>query len=375
MIIRRYLTKEVFSGLLAVTGILLLIFMSNQFVRYMNWAAVGKYSGLVIMRLMIAQIPLLIGLILPLGFYLAVLLSYGRLYVDNEMTVLSACGVSQQYILRSTLVMALVVAIVVAFFMGWVNPSVMAYKETLLENGDGGSILQTVFPGHFESFQEGRSIYYVGKVTRNRHEARDIFMASLPTENSDNQTTEGRTQKYWSLLSAKVATEEYNSELKETFLVMQDGYRYFGKPGEKDFRIIKFDKYGIKINAAAELATRAADALPTRALITLLWTPRLREAAAELQWRASLPISTILLALLAIPLCRVRPRQGRYLALIPAILAYMIYANFMFVTRSWLEQGAIPIWLGVWWVHGLLLTVAILVWCRQFGWRSLAFWK
>src|SRR6185312_11366482 len=102
-IIFQYLAKEVLLTLLALTSILLLIFMSNQLVIYLNRAASGIIPGMLVMKLMILELPQLLGLLLPLGFYFALLLAYGRLYAEYEMTVLKACGFSHGQLLKYSL--------------------------------------------------------------------------------------------------------------------------------------------------------------------------------------------------------------------------------------------------------------------------------
>ncbi len=88
-------------------------------------------------------------------------------------------------------------------------------------------------------------------------------------------------------------------------------------------------------------------------------------AAAELQWRLSIPLSALLLALLALPLSSVSPRQGRYSQVFPAILIYVIYVNLLFVARNWVEQKTVPVSVGIWWVHGVfLLLVGIFIFFR-----------
>lgn len=363
MIIKRYLIREVLSTLMVVTLILMLLFMSNQFVRYLHWAAIGKYASNIIMSLMVAQVPLLLGLLLPLGLYLGILLSFGRLYVDSEMVVLAACGLTQRRLLGVVMQLALGVAILVAIFMLWLNPTILAYKESLLLNGSGQSLLQTIFPGRFEASDDGRTVYYVERLSRNRQKAYGIFMAKLPAKH-----TPSISDDYWRLLSANMAKEEVDEKTDEDFLVMHDGYRYFGQPGQKDFRIIRFEKYGFRLLENTEKYVREIDALPTLALIKL--SQHSREAQAELHWRLGLPISALLLAFLAVPLAQVNPRSGRYIRLLPATLIYVLYANLMFVGRAWLEQGTLaPIW-GLWWIHLMLLVIAFSLWIVKFGWRG-----
>ena len=89
-IISRYLLKEVLASLLAVTIVLLLIFLSNQLVRYLSYAASGKIAAHLVVQLMGFEIPYLLALLLPLGLYLGIILAFGRLYADSEMAVLNA---------------------------------------------------------------------------------------------------------------------------------------------------------------------------------------------------------------------------------------------------------------------------------------------
>jgi len=83
---------------------------------------------------------------------------------------------------------------------------------------------------------------------------------------------------------------------------------------------------------------------------------------AELQWRLMTPFSTLLLALLAIPLSRSRPRQGRYARMLLALVIYAVYFNLLDVGRTWVEQGSS---VGIWWVPGLL---AVLVFSLYVPW-------
>ena len=150
MIISRYLLKEVLSSLLAVTIILLLIFLSNQLVRYLSYAASGKIAADLVIRLMGFEIPYLLALLLPLGLYLGIILAYGRLYTDSEMSVMQACGIGQQRLLGINFLLALVVAAFVLVLMLFVNPTIAAEKNKgIAEN----TILDTLRPGAFSSVE------------------------------------------------------------------------------------------------------------------------------------------------------------------------------------------------------------------------------
>jgi len=140
------------------------------------------------------------------------------------------------------------------------------------------------------------------------------------------------------------------------YLILDNGYRYDGNPGQADYRAIKYDEYGVllpKPDVSDEVTDR--DAMPTS---SLLGSDDLR-SRTELQWRLSLPLLVFIVTLMAVPLSRVNPRQGRFLKLLPAILLYMAYLTILIAARGALEKGKIPPALGLWWVHGIFLVIGL----------------
>ncbi len=354
MIIFRYFAKEVLTTLTAVTVVLLLIFLSNQLVHFLGLAAGGKLAGDVVFRLLGLQIPVLLGLLLPLGLYIGILLAYGRMYADNEMTVLAGCGVSQRQVLIMTLKIAAIVAVIVAIFMLWINPAVMAYRDKLMVSAGKTAILRTIMPGRFRVAPGGQSVFYVKGMSRDRTEAEDVFMAR---RNQDHR-------QGWDLLSAHSTYQTIDKKTGDPELVINNGYRYMGQPGGKEFRIIKFKQYRVRIDRVAPKFSRDSDAMTTMELLRA--KPTNLEVKAEFQWRLSLPLSALLLALLALPLSRVNPRQGKYARMVPAILIYVVYANMMFVDLKWTNDGKVPLWLGLWWVHvALLILIGLIYWYQS----------
>ncbi|MBY0544759.1 MAG: LptF/LptG family permease, partial [Gammaproteobacteria bacterium] len=142
MIITRYLCKEVLSTLIVVLGILLLIFISNEFVRYLTTAASGKISGMTVLKIMAMQVPLLAGLLLPASLFMGFLLAYGRMYAESEMTVLIACGMSRLSLLRTSLLMATLAIIIDIFLVWYVTPTLLDYKNRLLAVAGPATLIQ-----------------------------------------------------------------------------------------------------------------------------------------------------------------------------------------------------------------------------------------
>lgn len=355
MIVFRYLSREVLTTLSAVSAVLLVIIMSGRFIKYLAQAASGALDPGVLFLIMGYRLPGFLQLILPLGLFLGILLAYGRLYLESEMTVLSATGMSQQRLLGMTLVPATIVALVVAWLSFSLAPLGATQVAMLINKQDAMTEFDTLEPGRFQTLRDGTRVTYTEQMTDDRSDLRGVFISEkrLPAE----QKKEGGI----TVLVAEKGRQEVRPD-GSRYLILDNGYRYDGNPGEANYRVIKYDTYGAllpKPDISDEITDR--DAISTRELVTGERTPRNR---AELQWRISLPILVFVVTLMAVPLARVNPRQGRFLKLLPAILLYMAYLTILIAARGALEKGKLPMALGMWWVHLIFLAIglALLYW-------------
>jgi lipopolysaccharide export system permease protein len=168
--------------------------------------------------------------------------------------------------------------------------------------------------------------------------------------------------------NGKLGTMVARQGLQETlpngdrFLVLLNGTRYEGTPGQRDYRIVEFERYAMRIDSAP--AKQAAPQLRTMSTLEL-WSNPTAWNLSELEWRFGLPISATILALLAIPLSYVNPRAGRSLNLILAIVLYMLYSNLISVTNAWVGQGKLSPGIGLWGIHALMLTITLLMFYRR----------
>ncbi|MBU0744828.1 MAG: LPS export ABC transporter permease LptF [Gammaproteobacteria bacterium] len=357
-IVTRYLMREIYSSMLASVVVLLFIFLSNLFVRFMHSAAGGVLSGSALKILMLLQVPILSAILLPAGLFLGILFAYGRLYADSEMTVFAVCGMNPRRLLTTNVALAFVVMILVAFLSLWLNPKVYKYSDHI-RSGATSNVLDMVKASHFNELFQGKWIFYVEGVSADNKKFYNVFAAEQP--DAQHQPTDPGLR----LITAKQAYQKVDPDTGDLYLVLLDGHRYIGNPGEKDYEIIKYGEYGLQIPQEDKVWHGDESSVPTMKL----WHDRHDKlSAAELQWRISLPLSALILTLLATPLSRVKPRRGRYARLGPAVLLYIIYANFLFLARAWIKRGVLLPMLGMWWVHGLMLILAIFLIGQQIGW-------
>ncbi|MFZ0219776.1 MAG: LPS export ABC transporter permease LptF [Candidatus Aquirickettsiella sp.] len=366
MILFRYLTREVLTSLSLITSLLFLILMSNEFVHYLNQVAGGKFAANILWELIILESPRFLAILLPFSLFLAILFTYGRLYADYEMTVLNACGFSLGRLTYLSLPFIFLLTFMVAGLNLWLNPFLLSYRNKLLNQTGTAVELQTVQPGSFQQTNGGHRIVYVENISADHKSVKNIFLAQANLQELPSEVTS------WTILSANSGYQMINSVTKEPFFVAINGKRYQGIPGETEYYITQFLKYGIHIDLDTTIGNKQQDALSSIAL----WNASHANKASyfsELQWRLSAPISILLLALLAIPLSRVNPRQGKYLHILPAIIIYIMYLNLLLVGRNWIENGNISYRWGIWWIHGLLILTIAFAWCYALGWNRVKY--
>jgi lipopolysaccharide export system permease protein len=219
-------------------------------------------------------------------------------------------------------------------------------------------------PGRFQVLGDGKFVIYIEGLTRNRKLANNLFIAK--------EYPQGENNSRWDVVIASLAHQAKDRVSHEKLIVSNEGYRYEGTPGQNDYKIIQFESYAIKLPIdAINNTSLEQEARPT---LTLWGKSHNRAAAAELQWRVSMPLAVIVLSFLAIPLCRVGPRKGRYANFIIAMLIYIVYINLLVVSRNWLEQKVITRAVGLWWVHAAFFMLGLLALKMQqfnFSWK----WK
>lgn len=362
MIVFRYLLKEVAKTQLAVFVVMMTIFISNKFVRVLDDASEGGIPGQMIMIFIGLKVPDLAGTILPLSFFLGILLAYGRIYADNEMTILHATGVSEWYIVRVTLILGVVTAIVTGIFTLYLSPMAAEYEYQVKEKLAADSGLSALVAGRFQTTGNKKAVVFIHDKDRASNTLEKVFVAQLP----DGDTQQG------SIINSSLVYAAQGEVIEETSgsqrLILSDGTRYQNDEKNNEFRQVAFGKYYIQIqDQKVEHKRRKLSAIPTNTL----FTEPLKEYKAEIHWRIAFPLACLILTLVAVPLSVVNPRQGKFAKMFPALLLFLGYLLLLTAVRSGLESGAVPSFVGLWPVHlmALLLGIALLMKSRTSGLR------
>lgn len=348
-IIFRYLIRQVMISMVAVSGILLLVFMSGRFLKYLGSAAEGEIAADVLFSIMAFRFPGFLELILPLGLFIGILLAYGRMYLESEMTVLFACGVSDRQLLLKTLLGSLPVMLVVGGMSLYVSPWGMKQVEQIFNEQRKATEFEMLAPGRFQDFSAGGRVTYTEGLSDDKRELRGVFIAEY-----------GKNGEGVTIFTAQSGSQLIDRETGSRFLILEEGGRFDGTPGQLEYNVTDFEAYGLKIESGEKGTRELEEGISTLELMR----SENPEERALLHWRFSLPLIVPIVTLLAVRLSRVNPRQGRFFHLLPAMLVYITYLGLLIVARDALADGKVPEWVGMLWVHGLFLAFGLWL---QFG--------
>lgn len=354
MIVNRYLLKELLTTLLGVGLVLLLIFVAGQFVALLNEAATDAMPAEDIARLMILRNLRNVAILMPVALFFAVMLSLGRLYKDSEMAALNACGVGPGRILAVMLTVAALLAVPEALLTFWVNPWSETQSEEIERRLEASADTRGLEPGHFKEAAGAAGVFYFESLASDGRTMRNVFVQSPQPEGD-------------LVVSAESGHLYVDRQTGVRYLLLENGYRYSGTPGEPGYSIIRFKTHAVRLYEREVQGGGSLDSMPTAAL----FGAGDRRLITELQWRATPPLMLLVLAVLAVPLSRTSPRQGRYGKFFLGLVLYIVYNNLISIARAWLDKGQIPPELGLWWVHASFLALAIGMLLRQSGWRYL----
>jgi lipopolysaccharide export system permease protein len=357
MIIDRYIMREIIKPTVAVCSILVFIFGCYMATRFLVDALSGQLPGTTVIILILLRIAIALEVLLPTTLYLCVVVALGRLYQDSEMTALFACGVSMGRIFRPVLYTAVVIAVVVASLSLFIRPWAYHQYYRIKSNAEANFDLTRMNDGTFYETKNGTRVIFAEEVDHQQDEAERVF---IRTQRDDDLQ----------VIFARQANQTVDQASGKQILVFSDGYLYeFSRTGEKG-RVIQFEQSAMPLEPEAYLNQKyRVKAASTGALAR----SEKRKDIAELQWRLSTPLASILLALIGVPLSRSSPRHGKYAKITTAVVIFAVYYNLSALTKKWVERGILDANPGIWWIQMLLAgLLLVLLWqpSRVLSWRG-----
>ncbi len=354
-LISRYVFREILTTSLVVIAVLFVILMSNQFAELLAEAAADKLPREAVFAIFVLTSLRYLELVVPIGLFLGIMLALARLNRDSERTALAACGVGSGPLLIPVGALAGLLACGVGWLAVVQAPQATANIDQIRAQARTSLGLGVLEPGRFSGADADGTVIYGREVVGD--ELRDVFL---------QRERDGRV----AVILAARAQSVHDARTGQQALIFYDGRRYEGVPGHRDFMIMSFGEHGIPV-PDDDTDDDAARSVLTRPTSELRASSRPIDQA-EWQWRISAPISMLILALLAVPLSRSSPRDGRYARVGVGLLIYICYANALSVARVWMEREQVPAWAGLWWVHAVMACLALVLVLREAGWTRSA---
>lgn len=348
LLFKRSLLQELISTASGAFLILLGIVIAQRAGHLIRLAAKGFLPNDAITTMLGFNMVKFLPMLLSLTLFLAVLMTLSRWYRDSEMVVWFSAGLSINNWVRPVLVFAIPIIVLISglslFIMPWATNKAEAYRTELKSRDD----LASISPGVFKESKSADRVFFIESFDELGNVVKNIFVQTI------------QHQKLGIVVAAQGS--RFTDKNGDNFLVLENGQRYHGQRGSAEFSTTRFEKYAIRVEAAE--VKQEPPTTQSKSSKDLIRNSD-NENSAELQWRLAIPISALVLTLLAIPLSSLDPRAGRSANFIMALIIYMIYNNLLSIMQAWVAQGKVHSNVGLWPVHFVFAGLAVYMFYRR----------
>jgi lipopolysaccharide export system permease protein len=348
MIFSQSLRRDLNSVAGVMFSTLFTIMVTTSLIRFLGRAATDRIGSADVVPLIAFSSIGYIPVLLVLTVFLSILMVLSRAWRDSEMVIWFASGQSLTAWIRPVLSFALPYAFVVGLVALVVSPWAQQQIVELRQRFEQREDVSQVAAGQFRESRSSNRVFFVESVNKEQTEVSNVFVVQH----------DGPRMIVVASRGGKVEAQDNG----DRFLVLEDGRRYDGQWGGVEFSLMEFERYGVRLEpATGSRGAESARGLTTPQLLANLTPPN----QGELMARIGLPVSVIVIALLAIPLAFVNPRLGSSFNIVIGVLIYFTYTNLNGLMRSWITQERISFSLGVWVTHVAILVIAFYLFHRR----------
>ena len=349
MIIHRAFTKEVLQTCGAVTAILFSIFLVTRLVGFLRQAAEGDIPMNSVLVLLLLKMITYLDILVPLVLYISTLLVMGRWIRDNELTVISACGIGIGQFLRPVIMLFVIIGSMVAAFSLYLSPLSAEVSRAIEYKFRNRTDVSGVIPGVFTETRDGSGVYFIERYDPESDTFRDIFVYNGSQEDGG-------------VVIANSGFKTVDKVTNDDFLILKDGTQYRGQAGETEYGVMDFETYALRLQQQA----RADYELPVKARPTLdLMQQKHRTSIGELHWRLSKVFMLLVLMIYALAFSSITYRKNRFPGMLTALLVYFTYSNMLGFCVALIRRGAVNPHISLWVVHFVFLMLAIYLFKRR----------
>ncbi len=349
MLINRYLIREILTPLATICFILVIIFAGYSVTRYLPDAANGLMTGKTVLALAFLKILIALEVLIPITLFFSVITVLGRMHAESEIIAMEACGLGERTLLYTVLRISLLIAVLVAGLSLYARPWAYEKSYWLKADAEANFDFSRLKSGRFHEFGESGLVVFLETFDEQQERAEGVFIQQY----SDTARE---------ITSAKEAWQESDPATGTKVIILRDGYHYKIMENGSKTRFFQFQKFLLPLVPKEITSLRYR----RKAASTMSLAASSGAAdKAEFQWRISTGFSTILLGFLAVPLCRTAPRQGKYSNTFLAVVVFAAYYIMTVVAKTWMEQGVVGTFPGIWWPQLLLAALLLIMLMRS----------
>lgn len=381
----QYLCRELVKTGSVVLLVLIMIIGGNTLLRIVGDVVSGELPKDYIFILLAVSLIRQIALLIPFAFFIAVTLVIGRMYQENEIYAMHSSGIGVWLLIKKLLWVLLPLLLLLLWLALFANPWAKNYQDDIWEKSQQRLDINTILPGQFNRGDDKQSVIFFEKfgvldnteqttaTTAALNQSSVISEASQSAERATRNVQETMENVFLAFTrdnqkitqSAQSASKYIDQENGNLYFSYQNGQLKLEQT--EGYGVIDFDQHAILLKEKVITSNRSSDvsALPSAVLLSSQ-NPRYQ---AELQFRLAIPLGAFLLLMLAVPLCRIAPRKGRYSKLGNAILLFFLFFYVVNLLSSWLAEGLLSPVPGLFVTTIVLLLLLLILLAINEGWR------
>ena len=333
-ILSKSLNVEVFKSTLGILLIFLFLVVGSRFVGYFEQASEGLLEPNLIYKIIILRFPDFITLLMPLSFFLGVVITISRLYAEREIYGYISGGLSQNSIIRYLIPQAFIFFFITIALSIYIAPYTKELSKEIISIDTIEEQIESIRPKNILALKENDGFIYV------ENKNKDILQKSILFLSENNSET---------LIIAD--TFKYNKFKSSIELEFKGGSAYQDIFNKNPSIISEFGELKIPLeNSESKISGLS---------LSKLFDYSSKSSKSQMQWNISIPLTIFILLVLGVHIAKVEPRQGRLSVMLPAIFIYILYLSLLILARESFDESSKNTHNYIWFVHALFLSLGL----------------
>ena len=339
-ILFKSLNIEVFKSTLGILAILFMLVVGSRLIGYFEQSAEGLIDPNIIYKVVALRFPDFVTLLIPLSFFLGLVITISRLYSDREIYGYISGGLSPIDLIRYLIPQSLLFFLITLVLSIYVAPYTKELSKEIISVDTIQEKLASIKPKELILFDDDGSFIYIEDKENSSFDKVIVF------DGSDDKSSLVR--------ASRLKYFETESSIELNF---EDGSMYQNIFNKDSSVITQFGE--LKIPAGKEVTILKGLSF------SKLFDFSLKSSKSQMQWNISVPLTIFIFLLLAVSLSKVQPRQGRLSVVLPSIFIYILYLSLLILARDSFKDDILISSDYIWFVHLFFLILGFFLLLKE----------